>query len=163
MKIFIPFIMLFLFSCSHDFKGGRPDFTKTGSEAISEYEKFQIVSLHRNRAHMYGDETFDVTTVKSIKPLMKEISPTAYQAHKDLLPQAYVHAALVGSLFAFAIIGSNAADEDKAKWTGWYWGSAAALLGHGFYVGQRYQQVADKYNKDLKSKFSPALSFKQDF
>lgn len=160
----ILFLIFLLYGCSHDFKGGRPDFTKSGPEATAEFEKFEIKELNPNLATMEGDGFVEgYTKTKSLLPLIKDVSPEAYEDYQDLSTHRAISWGLFTTTMAFALLPLFEDQEDRLKWQGWYWGSLGAFFGHGLFLTSWHSDVAEKYNKDLHLRFAPGLGFKSDF
>lgn len=160
MKFIIFSICLLLTACSHDFKGSRPDFTKTGNSAEKEIEKYQIHYISKSGVRIGDDPLLTSTRFKTVEPLIEEVSPKALEQLNGLDTQYKIHYGLLGSMIGLLII-DLADNNDEVSTPFWYvWG---ATLLHGFYLSSKLDDVADRYNKDLKKKFTPVLGWRTTY
>lgn len=147
-----------LSGCATTYVGPQPDFTKTGAEAQAEYEKFRVGTAYGNLNHYavkMGGQTY---YLESVEPILNNVSPTSASKLQKMKVGNYMSLAI----FAATISALNQPRDSWAKNTGYYVG-LAGILGTGIYINLSGMGVAEDYNKDLKSRFSPSLAFSKTF
>lgn len=142
-----------LLGCATSYVGPRPDFSKTGPEAITEYKKFEIdermggVTL---ATIAMGNEDYHRETVV---PIISDVSSSAVQKLNDMRVWWRVD---IGLMLATLIMAFQPRDTWSYQ-TG-YWIGLGAVLGTGIYIDRLGVDAAKVYNRDLRSKFNPAIS-----
>jgi hypothetical protein len=147
-----------LSGCATTYVGPHPDFTKTGPEANAEYEKFEFGTGYGN-LNLYGVKMGNkVYYRESVDPIINAVSSTSTSKLQKMKTAKYVQ----WVIFAATIAAIFQPRDSWAYQTG-YWIGLGALVGNGIYINVMGMKAAEDYNKDLKSKFSPALAFTKTF
>lgn len=160
---------LFLGGCITDYKGREPDFTLKGAAAQNEYERFHFDESYWVQspiAFTMGPEDRAIPyTVDSLKPMIKEVSPEAWDIYKR--SRIWRQAGWYSLVGAGIILVSAYADGDGKFFSRDQSVAYYSLIGlsFGFALVQPYfiSRAAERYNEDLKKKFTPALSMNIGF
>jgi hypothetical protein len=160
MKKFISTLVtcVLLSGCTTTYKGPRPDFSKTGAAAQTEYETFKVsesfgetnlYSVEMNKNRYFTD---------SIRPIMKEVSPNSEAQFQKMETIQKVSWGLLAVTLATLY-----QPKDSWAYTTGYWIGLSAVFGTAIYRDSIGMRAAEEYNKELKSKFVPSLTYRKSF
>ena len=147
-----------LSGCATAYTGPHPDFSKTGGEAIGEYQKFELgrgygdVNLYSARM---GNKDYYRETVD---PIITKVSPASTVKFERMEVAKYLNWAILAATIACIFQPT----DTWAHSTG-YWLGLGGIIGTGIYINVQGIGAAEQYNKDLKSKFTPSLAFSKTF
>jgi hypothetical protein len=146
--IFLLFALVTASGCVSAYKGPGPDVKLQGEDARKEYEKFAINQSWWGPGPGFfemGQEGV-IYTAESLEPVFESVSP---EAAKLVILGAVV--------YYFSTIDEN---ENKFPMH-----AVIALAGAGVAIRAQglHNKAAETYNRDLKQRFSPALTYNWNF
>lgn len=166
---FLLIVSIFFSGCISNYKGREPDFTLKGAEAQKEYDKFHFDEgywFQSSVAFTMGPERTAVPyKVESLKPIIKEVSPEAWDIYKR--SRVWRQVGGISLLAAGGLLIAMAVDSNHGSWskdqTIGYYSLLGISLGTSFAVPFFMSSSAERYNQDLRRKFTPALSLNYGF
>lgn len=160
MKKFISLLVAcaLLNGCATTYTGPRPDFSKTGVAAITEYENFKA-------SESFGETNFYSVEMNknryftnSIRPIMKEVSPNSEAQFQKMETIQRVSWGLL-----LVTLATLSQPKDSWAYTTGYWIGLWGIFGTAIYRDSLGVRAAEEYNKDLKSKFAPSVTYRKSF
>ncbi len=149
-----------LTGCVTHYQGPTPDFSLKGEAAQKEIEKFQFHFSWWTPApgffFMGPKDAADIYTGDSVKPVMRAVSPESLELEKKAMTWEYVRLGVLGAGLVY--IFADRGDWEESDWAA-FGGILAVSAGIGFYGGSLHKDAIDRYNRDLKEKFTPGLSY----
>ena len=155
---FIFIVLLLVTSCSSKKAKQYPNFSLTGKEAEAEYKKFEMKRISFRHVQFNEDSIFASAKLKEVKNLVTEVSPktlTMIQENQLKEDMAWV----VGVAWLATVFIKDA----KGDVSPLYWVGAAGFMGYIFYLDSFRKDMADQFNRDLKSKFAPSVGYTFNF
>ncbi len=157
--------IFFFVSCATTYKGPNPDFSKTGDAAQEEIKKFSFEEDYWTQGYFYrmGPDR-QAHTLGSLRPVIENTSTEA----TALLDKGekWHQAALVGIGVAIISLVGAAMSHNKSVQNPLYGvsiaGSAFSLTS-SFISAAKLKDGAVQYNKDLRSKFNPKITYNWKF
>ena len=164
--ITLPIILLSLSACVSAYKGPLPDFEKTGPAAKQEIENFLFSESYWDQGigffQMEKSEKRHYTS--SLMPVIEKVSPAAIEELKR--DRAWNIAWWITYGASLGILIAELIDDDDEQSSGSmiaFYGLLGASVGINYYRISITQDAAIQYNRDLRAKYAPAVSFKQEF
>lgn len=127
----------------------RPDFSLTGEAANKEIERFRLDEISPQAARFQSEKSNQYAHTEDVKPLVEEVSPKAIER----IEKSKIHNPINWTLFGLWI-ATNFIDDGKYWWYG-----LGANVGWSIYMSNYRENTATQFNKDLKAKFRPTLSY----
>jgi hypothetical protein len=158
------FSFFILSSCTTIYDKGVPDFRKSGKGAIEEYEKHKVESISLEVVNFQDESIWAPTSLSSARPFMELISPDSMEKLDELKPQRNLNLALLAVLLGITVYEIDRYNQDEDHHIGpVFWGVAGIYLSQSLYLTYQYDQVRKSYNRDLRERFSPVVSWVMKF
>jgi hypothetical protein len=155
----------FLVSCASTYKGPKPDFSKTGDAAQEEIKKYSFEEDYWTQGYFYrmGPDR-QALTLGSLRPVIESTSTSA----TELLDKGekWHQAALVGIGVAIvSIVGASMSHNHSVQnpLYGVSIAGSAFSLTSSFISAAKLKDGAVQFNKDLRSKFNPKITYNWKF
>ncbi len=147
-------LVFFLTSCASKVVQETPNFKLQGKAAQAEYKKFKLdqVSVYGGRFSSEG--FFTGADSEQLRPLIEQVKPKSIQMLKKTKKQERLWWTLWATWIVTIFIKDSDGYPSKA-----YWWSGAVVIGYSIYLEQDREKIRQQYNKDLRSKFNPTLSY----
>lgn len=163
-----PFVLLLLLaSCTSTYKGPLPDFSKTGNAASEEVTKFALEeSFWRQGRNSYQmGPRAEAYTLESLRPV---IEATSVEATKYLdSGERWRRASLVGLGLAVGslagVLISNKGSPAQSAFYGLCMAGSVVSVSFIYVSAYQLSRGAQEYNKDLKGRFNPVISYRSKF
>lgn len=153
--------------CVTAYKGPPPNFNLKGEAALAEYDRFKFyegIWWQPANAFRMGTNPVGIHWAGSLEPVMSEVSPKALQIEQD--SRVYLNAYWISYVaFVGSIIYELSDDDNKMsiEQTVLMYGSLGIALGSIGIRAHHMRQAAQQYNQDLRTKFTPAISWNYEF
>jgi hypothetical protein len=154
-KLLISLLATSLFGCATTYNGALPDFSLKGEPAKTEFINFKVDDSFwgsgRNWKMGPGQTTY---TLSSVRPLVKAVSK---DADRGITISNYLY---IGGLISLVVY------FDKQSKNGFDQGTLNSLLLVGGLSSAGIYFLYDSkrsYNEELKSKFTPMISWNRSF
>ncbi len=155
------FSLLLLSSCASEYKGPKPDFSLRGELAKKEIENFSLNESywHQSRLALCMGPANRYYSEESIESLIKETSPSAIAKLEGSRRLASWWWLPYSAAVAILLVDINNQNFDSASQSAFY-----TLLGTSVVISivelNMRAEAAEIYNRDLKNRFTPMLSFR---
>jgi hypothetical protein len=159
--IFLLFALVTASGCVSAYKGPGPDVKLQGEDARKEYEKFAINQSWWGPGPGFfemGQEGV-IYTAESLEPVFESVSPEAAKL-EDRSRNWMLGARIV--ILGAVVYYFSTIDENENKFP---MHAVIALAGAGVAIRAQglHNKAAETYNRDLKQRFSPALTYNWNF
>lgn len=152
--------------CASTYRGPKPDLALTGEAAEKEVEEFTMSrskSHFKPGVHLGSDKS--AYTFSSVKPIIEEVSPKAYEHYLDgkriHRNSLLLFAAGVG-VIVLAFQDPNGSGLTRSGYNFIYL-LGGTFVGLGFIQQHFFSSMIDQYNEDLRNRMVPQLSWSIDF
>ncbi|MCJ8275815.1 MAG: hypothetical protein HRT44_04665 [Bdellovibrionales bacterium] len=162
---YLPLLFL-VAACATQYKGPSPDFSLKGEAAEKEIENFSLSESYWGQAPgaVYMGPEKNFYYLNSVRPIINDVSPIANQKIKTAHKWAWAGNILMWGALAYlaAIIiddGSEFGSDERTV----YYSIIGASFATGFVSSGYMQSAVKQYNRDLRARFTPKLTYNWKF
>ena len=160
MRTFVSALvaLAMLSGCATTYTGPQPDFTKTRAEAQAEQDKFEMTESYGEMNLITVEMGKKLYFTNSVEPIINKVSPSWATAKRKMIIGEFVSLGFLAAALATVFMPGDSWGHQTGYWIG-----LGGIIASGIYVNVVGMHAAEDYNKDLKSKFTPALAISKTF
>jgi len=143
-----------LSACATEFKGGSPDYTKTGEAAKIEKARFHVDEMTVRAVKIQHQWYF----IDNFRPVINDVSPAAETELK--YAERWYKADWI---FLTAAIATLFQPRDSWWYGTGYWIFISSAIGSGLYSNHLADKAGETFDRDLDAKFTPHVGASFEF
>ena len=159
-KIFSLALVLIFVGCSSTRINEEINYKAVGADAQKEIEKFSLSNFTAKRGSFESEGILTSFDMSKFDKILDEVSPST----KEAIPALDTKETISWGIYAFCLATIFIRDSEGQRIDWLYYTGALSFLGYSFAVVVAEQiRLRDNFNKDLKAKFAPKLSYTFNF